>query len=192
MDEHSAGQSIRVLLSGYSRGDRRSVDDLEPLLYDHLRRIARKRMSIEKSGHTLSPTALVNEALLRLMGAEIPWQDRQHFVAVAARQMRRILVEHARSHRRQKRGGADWQRVTLTDNIEDPAQEIVDVLSVDEAMNSLTAFDPRKAEILELVLFGGMTVQEAAGTVGISVPTVNRELRVARVWLRHQLQSSTR
>ncbi|HUB78888.1 MAG TPA: ECF-type sigma factor [Bryobacteraceae bacterium] len=183
-------QSIRVLLSEYSQGNQSSLQELEPLIYEHLRHIARRQMSGEKSGHTLSPTALVNEALLRLLGAETPWQDRQHFLAIAARQMRHVLVEHARAHRRQRRGGADWQRVTLTDNIEDPAQETVDVLAIDEALNALTQFDPRKAEILDLILFGGMTAKEAAETLGISEPTVNRELRMARVWLRHQLQSS--
>lgn len=162
---------------------------LTACLYDNLRRIARRQMAGEGAGHTLSPTALVHEAFVRLMDANVFWQDRAHFLAIAARQMRRVLVEHARAQNRQKRGGGDWQRVTFReDGVEGPG-DLVDILAVQEALTQLAEFDPRKADVIDLILFGGMTAAEASEVLQISEATLNREFKMARVWLTHQLQS---
>jgi RNA polymerase sigma factor (TIGR02999 family) len=185
------GASITALLVQWRQGDERALEALTPLVYDNLRRIARRQMSSEGPGHTLSPTALVHEAFMRLIDARVSWQDRAHFLAIAAREMRRVLVEHARAQRRLKRGGSEWRQVTLREDAAASEGDAADILAVDQALNGLAEFDPRKAEVVNLVLFAGMTAREAAEVLNVSEATLNRELRMARVWLRHRLQSDS-
>ncbi len=180
---------ITVLLARWRSGDSSALDELTPLVYDNLRRLASHYLSSEKSGHPLSPTAVVHEAYLRLLGTGTSYNDRAHFLAMAARQMRRVLVDHARQRGRGKRG-ADWQRVTLTTSIPEPEPQLADILSVQQALERLEAFDPRKVEIVDLLVFGGLTVDETAASLQISPATVDREWRMARAWLRHELRNT--
>jgi RNA polymerase sigma factor (TIGR02999 family) len=174
------------LLREWRQGDDQAGDRLIPFVYAELRRLARGQLRREQAGHSLQPTALVHEAYLRLVKADVEWQDRTHFLSVAARVMRRILVEHARGKHAHKRGGNE-QRVTLTGPIAAPDADPMDVLVLDEAMARLQLFDARQAQIVELCYFGGLTCPEVAQTLGISEATVNRDLRHARAWLRREL-----
>ncbi len=191
LSEHfSPPQSeITVLLARWRSGDSSALDELTPLVYDNLRRLASHYLASEKPGHTLSPTAVVHEAYLRLLGVETPYNDRAHFLAMAARQMRRVLVDHARQRGRGKRGG-DWQRITLTTSIPEPDPQLADILSVQQALERLESFDPRKVEIVDLLVFGGLTVDETAASLQVSPATVDREWRMARAWLRHELRNT--
>lgn len=189
-------EPITVLLSAQHRNDRNAVDQLTSLLYDELRRIARQRMRRERSDHTLHTTALVNEAYLRLVGGgTIPISDRVHFLAVASQQMRRILVDHARRRGRAKRGGGAGH-VSLLDSVDEPAAEIrpaelalEDVLVINDALDRLGELDARKARMVELHLFGGLTYAELAEAMSVSPATVHRELRLGRAWLKRSLDS---
>lgn len=176
------------LLREWRQGDDQAGDRLIPFVYAELRRLARGQLRREQAGHSLQPTALVHEAYLRLVKADIDWQDRTHFLSVAARVMRRVLVEHARSKQARKRGGHE-EHVTLTGPIAAPDADPIDVLVLDEAMARLQLFDARQAQIVELCYFGGLTVPEVAQTLGISEATVARDLRHARAWLRRELSS---
>jgi len=160
------------------------------LVYDRLRKLAGSHLRNEGPGHTLVATALVHEAYLKVAGAEIDWQDRAHFFAVASTAMRRVLVDHAKGHRRQRRGGGAIQtelneRMLLVE-APDPA-----ILEIDESLERLAKRDPRKVQAVELVFFGGLTYTEAGQMMGISEATVKRELRMARAWIRHDLKSNT-
>jgi RNA polymerase sigma factor (TIGR02999 family) len=179
-------RQVIELLRDWREGDDQAADRLIPFVYTELRRLARGQLRREQAGHSLQPTALVHEAYLRLVKADIDWQDRTHFLSVAARVMRRILVEHARSKHARKRGG-DEQHVTLAGPIAAPDADPIDVLVLDEAMARLQLFDARQAQIVELCYFGGLTCPEVAQTLGISEATVNRDLRHARAWLRREL-----
>lgn len=179
---------VLELLREWRQGDDQACDRLVPFVYGELRRLARGQLRREQAGHSLQPTALVHEAYLRLVNADVDWQDRTHFLSVAARVMRRILVEHARARRSRKRGG-DEQRVTLTGPIAAPDADPVDVLVLDEAMARLQLFDARQAQIVELCYFGGLTYPEVGKALGISEATVHRDLRHARAWLRRELTS---
>lgn len=183
------GEVTRIL-SRLSGGDGQAVDELLPIVYEELRRIARSHMRRERTGHTLQATALTHEAFLRLMGGQsIGWQDRAHFLAVAARGMRRILVEHARSRGRRKRGGG-YRRVPL-DRIEAiEGVSPIDLLALDRALDKLTAADHRKAQVVELLYYGGLTAAEAAEIVGVTPRTVERDWRYARLWLLRELSES--
>jgi RNA polymerase sigma factor (TIGR02999 family) len=161
---------------------------LVPLIYDELRAIATKLMRGERPDHTLQSTALVHEAYARLVGAEVAWQDRGHFFAIAARQMRRILVDHAKTKRRQKRGG-DLRQVTLEAAVMVQAEPATGVVEIDEALTRLAEQDARKAQVIELHYFGGLTVDEAAAALGVSTATVNRDLKFAKAWLYRELKS---
>ena len=141
----------------------------------------------EKKDHTLSPTALVNEAYLRLLGSEICWQDKAHFLAIAAREMRRILVDYARSTNRQKRGG-EWHQVEFQDLDQPVENSVLSVIQIDDALEKLRAIDERKAQVIDLTIFGGLTAIEAAEVLGISEVTVRREWRMAKAWLQHELK----
>jgi RNA polymerase sigma-70 factor (ECF subfamily) len=180
-----SGQVI-ALLREWREGDHQACDRLVPFVYAELRRLARGQLRREQAGHSLQPTALVHEAYLRLVKADIDWRDRTHFLSVAARVMRRILVEHARARGARKRGG-DEQRVSLTGPVAAPDADPIAVLVLDEAMERLQTFDPRQAQIIELCYFGGLTVPEVSQTLGISEATVHRDLRHARAWLRREL-----
>ena len=172
---------VTALLARWSKGDAAAGDALVPLVYDELRRIARKCLAGQGSAHTLQPTALVHEAYLRLTNADtdsIHWQDRVHFFATAARIMRHILVDHARKHMAAKRGGGAVT-VPFTDDAA-PQKAVVDLLALDDAMKRLAALDARQCQIVELRFFGGLSIEEAAEVVNISPAT-------ARLWLRHAM-----
>lgn len=179
---------VSQLLSRWREGDESAVDALMPLVYSELRRLAAGYLRRERVGHTLQPTALVHEAYMRLVDAEVPWQDRVHFFSIAARTMRRVLVDHAKGRRRAKRGGSAI-RVTLSDEHASTDEAAVDLLDLDEALSRLGSFDQRKAEIVELHFFGGLTYDETAQAIEVSPTTVFRELRLAKAWLNQQLQS---
>lgn len=180
------GRITRLLLAARS-GDQEAFDALLPLVYDELRGLARNRMRAERAEHTLSPTALVHEAYLKLLGYEdVAWQNRAHFFAVAARAMRQILVDHARRRTRQKRGG-NRVRVTLEPRMRtfDPApREIVDL---DQALSRLEEEHERRARVVVCRFFGGMQVDETAEALGVSAATVKRDWAAARVWLNREL-----
>ena len=144
----------------------------------------------ERPGHTLQPTALVNEAILRLIGADVPWQDRAHFYAVAARQMRNILVDHARSRERDKRGGAAVH-VSLEEAGEIAAPLDMNLVALDDALKDLAKFDRRKHDMVELHYFGGMSIDETAQAMDVSPKTVQRELRLAESWLHRAMRGSS-
>ena len=173
---------VTQLLAEVAAGRRQASEELLPLLYDALRRLARARMAHEPAGHTLQPTALVHEAYLRLVGGEpVGWVGRGHFFAAAAEAMRRILVERARSHARLKRGG-DLQRVDLeTAHGIDPRSAELEAL--DEALGRLEAHDPEMAQVVKLRYFAGLSVEETASALGTSTRTVNRQWTAAKAWL---------
>jgi len=183
-----ADASLTVLLNNWSSGDRQAGDVLAPLIYDELHRIAKRLFRSERSDHTLQPTALVHEAFCHLIDAQVSWQNRAHFYALAARMMRRLLVNYANERRAAKRGG-DVLRVTLTD-LNEPAVEAEAVLlDLDAALTSLAEIDARKAEIVQLQYFGGLSFQELEEVTGLSSSTLDRELRFSRAWLRDRLSS---
>lgn len=183
----AAPENVTALLRRWQQGDQAATEELLPLVYGELRRIARRHLRGERHGHTLEATALVHEVYLRLSGGdELHWNDRVHFYAVAAQMMRRVLVDHARGRDAAKRGGS-VVKVSL-DEARDPAVESgADVVALDDALASLEALDPRKSRIVELRFFGGLTLEETAAVLGISVPTVVKETRLARAWLHRQI-----
>jgi RNA polymerase sigma factor (TIGR02999 family) len=182
---------VTQLLHEWRAGNREALNQLTSLVYDELRRLAGHHMKSERTSHTLQPTALVNEAYLRLVEMDVSWQDRSHFFAVAARLMRRILVDHAKGRRREKRGGGQL-RVTLDERI-GASEPDADILALEDAITTLSTFDERKVRIIELHFFAGLTYDEMAEALGISAATVHRELRLAKAWLYHQLnQRSSR
>lgn len=180
-----ASQNVTQLLLAWEQGDEAARDELIPLVYDALRRIARHHLRGERAGHTLQTTALINEAYLRLVDQSVPWQSREHFFGIAARLMRQILVDHARARQRLKRGG-DRQQISLAGVEAVPAQA-ADVLALNDALETLAAVDPQKSRIVELRFFGGLTIEETAQVMGISTPSVERGWRAARAWLQTEL-----
>ena len=188
MDNARNNSDITQLLIAWSDGRREALDDLMPMVYADLRRVAAGYMRREGAGHALQPTALVHEAYVRLIDQkQVKWRNRAHFFGVAAGLMRRILVDHARRRRAEKRGG-DWERVTLTgDEVATDAHKEIDVLALDEALERLAEFDPQQERIVELRYFGGLTIEETAEIVGISAATVVREWTIAKAWLRADL-----
>jgi len=184
---------ITLLLRAWGRGDSAALDRLTPLVYERLRRMARSYMRTERPGHTLQATALVNEAFLRLVETRnLDWTDRAHFFAVCARIMRRILVDAARSRAATKRGGnADRVQHSTAINLDqlpNPVSEIsAQVCALDEALNMLAQIDPRRAHVIELRFFGGLTVDETAQALQTSPQTVMRDWRLARAWLAREL-----
>lgn len=173
---------VTELLQAWSDGDQEARDRLFPLIYEELRRCAAAYLRRERPGHTLQPTALVHEAYLRLVGRRAPWRNRAHFFGVASQMMRRILVDHARARRRDKRSGR-WTRVTVDETVRMKAPRDVDLLDLDSALTRLAAFDPRLSEVAELRFFGGLSLQEAGELLGISRATVERDWQTARAWL---------
>ena len=182
---------ITQLLIAWSDGRREALDDLMPIVYADLRRVAAGYMRREAAGHALQPTALVHEAYVRLVDQkQVKWRNRAHFFGVAAVLMRRILVDHARRRRAEKRGG-DWERVTLAgDEVATDTHKEIDVLALDEALERLAQFDPQQERIVELRYFGGLTIDETAEVVGISAATVVREWTIAKAWLRADMSRS--
>jgi RNA polymerase sigma factor (TIGR02999 family) len=181
----NSGDNVDEWLDELRRGNPDAFDRLMPLVYAELRRLADAQLRREGRAHSLQPTLLVHEAFLRLAEADVTWKDRTHFLSVAARIMRRVLVEHARAVRAQKRGGGQIH-VTLSDDL--PADGPgVDVLALDEALQRLRRLDARQAQAVELCYFGGLTYPEIGRTLGISAATVDRDLRHAKAWLRREL-----
>ena len=176
---------VTQLLKAWSAGQQEALDELTPLVYDHLQRLAASALRTERQDHTLTPTALVNEAYLRLVGSHVEWANRLHFFSLSARLMRRILVDYARAGRRERRGGGAV-RVTLS-HADGVASGPADVELVDEALTALAKEDERKARVVELIFFGGLTQAEAAESLGISESTLLRDLKVARAWLYREM-----
>ena len=181
--------SVTVLLQNWQAGDDKALEELTPVIYQELKRLARSAMRGERNSHTLQATALVNEAYMRLVDANVAWKDRVHFYAVAARMMRRILVDHARARSSAKRGSG---RTNL------PLEEALvvgvtpndELLDLDDALVKLAAFDERKAHLVELIYFGGLTYEEAAEALAVSPVTVHRDLKVAKAWLYNVIQNN--
>ncbi len=195
----TSGESAEItrLLKAWGRGDADALDRLTALVYQQLHRMARRYMRYERPGHTLQPTALVNEAFVRLVDTQdLDWTGRAHFFAVCARVMRRILVDAARSREAAKRGGrADRAEHTAAidfDRLPMPVSEMsAQVCALDEALNRLAALDPRRARVIELRFFGGLTVEETGQVLQISPQTVMRDWRLARAWLARELSPSS-
>ena len=180
-------RTVTGLLIAWRKGDQDALERLVPLVHEELHRIARGCMRGERPGHSLQATALVNEAYLRLVGAQrVGWQNRVHFLAVSARLMRRILVDFARSKRYQKRGGGA-QRVTLDEAliVQEPGQ---DLIALDDALATLAKVDERKARVVEMRFFGGLSVEETAAALEVSPDTVMRDWRLAKAWLLRELR----
>ena len=181
---------MTAVLRQWRGGDREAVGKLLPLVYEELRRQARAYLARERRGHTLQPTALVHETYLKLADKLQPqWRDRVHFYAVAAQLMRRILVDHARRHGADKRGGR-LLRVSLDEGAAQVEARALDLLALDEALERLAKRDPRKARMIELRFFGGLSLEETARASGVSVPLVVKEVRLARAWLYREITSA--
>jgi RNA polymerase sigma-70 factor (ECF subfamily) len=191
MDPMSAlPQEITQLLLIWSKGDSAALDQLVPLVYPELKRIARAYMGRENSAHTLQTSALINEAYLRLVNQQaVEWQDRAHFFAVAAQIMRHILVDHARKYRRNKRGGRT-EHVPLDEVSVTCEERAAELIALDDALNRLASIDPRKSQIVELRFFGGLTVEETAEVMKLAPITIMREWRAAKAWLGREVSGN--
>lgn len=176
------------LLTDWRSGQPEALERLAPLVYDELRRLARNYMRSERGGHTLQATAVVHEAFLRLIQANVSLQDRTHFFALASRLMRRVLVDHAKSRSREKRNGG--VRDPLPDDLGDYLQDDVNIIALDDALESLVQLEPRLAKVIDLHYFGGLTYDEIAASVGASTATVHRDIRMARAWLLNEMAGS--
>ena len=184
--------AVTRLLRAWNDGDETALEQLLPLVEAELRRLARACMRRERKDHTLQATALVNEAFLRFADAhQIQWQDRAHFMGIAARLMRRVLVDHARSRGYQKRGGAA-ERVPLDEARLEAPEPALDIVELDRALNAFAIVDARRSEVVELRFFGGLTLEETAEVLQVSVETVKRDWRLAKLWLRRELEGDAR
>lgn len=179
---------VTRLLIDWREGDDRALDELMPIVYDELRRVAQRHMNLEAES-TLQATALVNEAYLRLVDMEVDWQGRVHFFAIAAGLMRRILVDRARRRRTQKRGSGE--RPVVLEDVPVDARPAEELLALDQALDELTANDPRKSRVLELRIFGGLTIDETAEALDVSHATVERDLKMAKAWILAKLSRSS-
>ena len=178
---------VTALLIEWRRGDPAAVEKLLPLVHDELRRLARRHMAGEPAGHDLQATALVNEVYLRLVDIRrVQWQDRAHFFAMAARLMRRVLVDSARARKNQKRGGA-LRRVTFDQNLAFVSDTRTDLIALDDALRALALQYERKSQVVELRFFGGLSVEDTAEALSVSPQTVMRDWRLARAWLTREL-----
>lgn len=182
------GLEITGLLQRWGDGDQKAGDALVPLVYEELRRKAAQAFRGENSGHTLQPTALVNEAYAKLVDADVDWQSRAHFYALAARMMRRLLINHANARKAERRGGGavhvTLERQDVLDEQSDP-----EMIALADALTALEELDERKSRLIEMQYFGGLTVEEMASVTDLSVATVGRELRFARAWLKKEIGS---
>jgi RNA polymerase sigma factor (TIGR02999 family) len=179
-------QQVTMLLRSWSEGNKQALDQLMPLLYDELHRLARASLRNERPNHTLRATALVHEAYMKLVDYSFPWENRLQFSAAAARVIRHILVDYAKSSRRQKRGGGA-NHVTLDEAVLLGPETSSEILELDEALKLLAQRDPRKSEIVQLIFFGGLTYDEVAKALDISPVTVHRDLKMAKAFLHTQL-----
>jgi len=183
-------QLVTQLLRQWNEGNKQALDELMPVVYQQLHKLAARCMRAERPDHTLRATALVHEAYLKLVDADMAWQDRVHFFAVSARLLRNILVDHAKANKRQKRGGGA-EKVTFDDAILIGPETHSGILEVDEALKRLAEHDERKSQIVELLFFGGLTYDEAAAALQISPATVHRELKMAKAWLHRELDETS-
>jgi RNA polymerase sigma factor (TIGR02999 family) len=187
-----ASHEITRLLVDWRKGDQAAFEQLIPLVHEELRRVAHRHMAHERAGHTLQATALVNEAYIRLIDVrQVNWQDRAHFFAMSSRLMRRILVDFARSKGYQKRGGGA-QKVTLDEALIVSEDARHDLVAIDDALNALAVVDPRKAQVVEMRFFGGLSVEETAEALKVSVDTVMRDWKLAKAWLLRELKEDRR
>jgi len=184
-----SSENVTQLLLKWNEGDARALEQLMPLVYSELRRLARNYLRRERQDHTLQPTALVNEAYLKLIDQKnARWQNRAQFYGVAAQLMRRILVDHARQHQAAKRGGPHQERLSITSAGQLADKPEVDLLALHEALEELKIFDSQQERIVELKFFGGLSIDETAEVLGISHATVERDWKMARAWLRRKLE----
>jgi RNA polymerase sigma-70 factor, ECF subfamily len=181
---------ITRLLKAMKRGDPSAVDRLLPLVYAELHRLASAYMRRERQDHTLQPTALINEAYLRLAKGNSDWQNREHFIGVAAQVMRRVLVDHARAHTAKMRGG-ELRRVELEEGLAISEERTEEMLAVDEALSRLTEENPRQAKVVELRYFGGLSVEQIAAVLTIGPRSVKRDWALARIWLLNELRANS-
>jgi len=180
---------ITELLRAWGEGDKKALDQLVPLVHDELRRLASRQMRKEKSAHTLQTTALINEAYCKLIDVKnVQWQNRAQFFAIASKLMRRILIDHAKTRARAKRGGY-FQKITLDSSTVIHPPQVIDLLALDRALQELAKFDEKKSRIVEMKFFGGLTTEEIAEVEQISKTSVEREWRTARAWLFQAIRS---
>jgi RNA polymerase sigma factor (TIGR02999 family) len=185
----ASSERVSKLLLNWGQGDQGAREALIPLVYDELRRLARRYLRRERPDHTLQSAALVNEAYLRLIRQEHPqWQNRAHFFGVAAQLMRHILVDHARNRAAAKRG-AGAPRLTLDPDVALPQARDVDLVALDDALNQLAALDPQQSRLVELRFFGGLSIEETSVVLGVSPATVKREWATARAWLQREMRN---
>ena len=183
----STPSNVTQLLTAWSAGDTAALDELTPVIQHELHRLASRQMAGERPGHILQPTALVNEAYMRLVSwKEVEWQNRAHFFGTAAQIMRRVLVDMARRRGRDKRGGGQVH-VSLSEAEQQPMAQPADLMALDEAMKALELMDARKSRVVELRYFGGLSLEEAAVVLDVSVATVRRDWSFARAWLFREL-----
>lgn len=184
-----SSEGITELLIDWGKGDQAALEKLMPLVYNELRRLASNYLRRERASHTLQPTALVNEAYLKLVDQRnAKWQNRAHFFGISAQLMRRILVDHARQHQAAKRGGTNQQRLSITSAEQVAKQPEIDLLALNEALDELAKMDKQQGQIVELKFFGGLSIEETAEVLGVSHATVERDWKMARAWLRRQLE----
>jgi RNA polymerase sigma factor (TIGR02999 family) len=186
-----ASPQVTQLLLAWRQGEQSALDKLIPLVHGELRRIARRYTMGERKGHTLQTSALLNEAYLRLIDTQkVNWQSRVHFFAIAAQLMRRVLVDHARARGYQKRGGGAF-KVTLDEAMVGTQEKGAELVALDDALQALTEFDPRKGRVVELRFFGGLSVKETAEVLNVSEDTVLRDWRLAKSWLQREMAPET-
>jgi RNA polymerase sigma factor (TIGR02999 family) len=189
MISSSARADVTRMLIDWGGGNRETPGRLVPLVYEELRWLAREYLRRERPDHTLQATALVHEAYLRLVDQSVTtWQNRAHFFGVAAQVMRRILVDYARAHRAEKRGGV-WDKLAFDEALAPSTERRVDLIALDDALKDLLALDPRQSQIVELRFFGGLTNEEIGEVLDVSPTTVKREWRIAKAWLRREIET---
>jgi RNA polymerase sigma-70 factor, ECF subfamily len=182
---------VTLLLKAMKNGDESAAGKLLPLVYDELHRLAKSYMQRERPDHTLQPTALINEAYLRLVRGSVDWQGRQHFIGVAANVMRRLLVDHARAHNAEMRAGG-LERVELEEGLTVSSEQSSEVLALHEALTTLEGLDPRQAKVVELRYFGGFSVEEIGDILEMSPRSVKRHWALARIWLLKEMKKASR
>jgi RNA polymerase sigma factor (TIGR02999 family) len=187
---HEPPSQVTKLLQGWRGGDPKDLETLLPLVYDELRRLAHHHLKNERPGHTLQSTALVHEAYFRLVGQDLPqWENRAHFFAIAAQLMRQILVDYARRRGASKRGSGVCM-LTLDNAVALPQRKDVDVVALDDALNTLAEVDPRQSRVVELRFFAGLSLEETSEVMGIATATVQRDWTAARAWLHREISRS--
>jgi RNA polymerase sigma-70 factor (ECF subfamily) len=183
---------VTLLLKAMANGDAEAAGSLFPLVYAELHRLAKAYMRRERAGHTLQPTALINEAYMRLAKEDVDWNNRQHFIAIAANVMRRVLVDYARAHNADQRGGGGLQRVEMQDEFAISPEKLEEVTLLDEALKNLEKQNPRQAKVVELRYFGGLSVEEIAALLDVSPRSVKRDWSLARIWLFGELKPAAK